>query len=167
MFKCSNVLDIINRRIEINKYKKPLTIIYYIFLKICLYYEINQIVNNKTNYELLTQVVSSIIEMKKIIPSLDQISKPYISFDKICNVINIVIHPDRSLKRAITVVVDLQDPTKNVLIKDVTTDDNGRMYTPSFYTIFLYNFKIENELDIIIKNTIKSYLRYLIKNLEV
>ena len=167
MFKCSNVLDIINRRIEINKYKKPFTIFYYFFLKFCLYYEINNLVNNKTNYELLSQVVSSIIELKKAIPSIENVSRPYVSFDKISDVINIVIHPDKSLKRAITMVIDLKDPTKNVLIKDVITDENDRMHTPSFYTVFLYNFKVENEIDLIIKNTIRNYLKYLINELEV
>ena len=166
MFKCSNVIDILNRRIEINRYKKPLTFIYYLFLKLCLYYEINKLVNSKSNYELLSQVVLSIIEMKKVLPSLENLSRPYLSFDKTSNVINIVIHPDESLERAITVVIDLNDPTKNVLIKDVITDENGRMYTPSFYVIFSCRFGIKNELDLIIKNTVRNYLKYLVSKLE-
>lgn len=166
MFKCSNVIDILNRRIEIKKYKKPFTLIYYLFLKLCLYYEINRLVNSKTNYELLSQVVLSIIEMKKTLPSLENLSRPYLSFDKTSNVINMVIHPDESLERAITVVIDLNDPTKNVLIKDVITDENGHMHRPSFYAIFSYRFGIANELDLIIKNTIRNYLRYLVSELE-
>lgn len=166
MFKCSNVIDILNRRIEINRYKKPLTFIYYLFLKLCLYYEINRLVNSKTNYELLSQVVLSIIEMKKVLPSLENLSRPYLSFDKTSNVINIVIHPDESLERAITAVIDLNDPTKNVLVKDIITDEDGHMYRPSFYAIFSYRFGIANELDLIIKNTIRNYLRYLISKLE-
>ena len=166
MFKCSNVIDILNRRIEINRYKKPLTFIYYLFLKLCLYYEINRLVNSKTNYELLSQVVLSIIEMKKVLPSLENLSRPYLSFDKTSNVINIVIHPDESLERAITAVIDLNDPTKNVLVKDIITDEDGHMHRPSFYAIFSYRFGIANELDLIIKNTIRNYLRYLISKLE-
>lgn len=166
MFKCSNVIDILNRRIEINRYKKPLTFIYYLFLKLCLYYEINRLVNSKTNYELLSQVVLSIIEMKKVLPSLENLSIPYLSFDKTGNVINVVIHPDESLERAITAVIDLKDPTKNVLIKDVITDEKGHMYRPSFYVIFSCRFGVKNELDLIIKNTIRNYLRYLISKLE-
>lgn len=166
MFKCSNVIDILNRRIEINRYKKPLTIIYYLFLKLCLYYEINKLVNSKSNYELLSQVVLSIIEMKKVLPSLENLSRPYLSFDKTSNVINIVIHPEKSLERAITAVIDLNDPTKNVLIKDIITDEDGHMYTPSFYTIFSYRFGIKNELDLIIKNTVRNYLKYLVSKLE-
>lgn len=166
MFKCSNVIDILNRRIEINRYKKPLTIIYYLFLKLCLYYEINRLVNSKSNYELLSQVVLSIIEMKKVLPSLENLSRPYLSFDKTSNVINIVIHPEESLERAITVVIDLNDPTKNVLIKDIITDENGHMYRPSFYVIFSCRFGIKNELDLIIKNTVRNYLQYLVSKLE-
>ena len=166
MFKCSNVIDILNRRIEIKKYKKPLTFIYYLFLKLCLYYEINRLVNSKSNYELLSQVVLSIIEMKKVLPSLENLSRPYLSFDKTSNVINIVIHPDKSLKRAITMVIDLKDPTKNVLIKDIITDENGRMHRPSFYTTLSYKLDIVNELDLIIRNTIRKYLQYLVSKLE-
>ena len=166
MFKCSNIIDILNRRIEINRYKKPLTFIYYLFLKLCLYYEINKLVNSKSNYELLSQVVLSIIEMKKVLPSLENLSRPYLSFDKTSNVINIVIHPEESLERAITVVIDLNDPTKNVLIKDVITDENGHMYRPSFYVIFSCRFGIKNELDLIIKNTVRNYLQYLVSKLE-
>ena len=123
-------------------------------------------VNSKSNYELLSQVVLSIIEMKKVLPSLENLSRPYLSFDKTSNVIDIVIHPDKSLKRAITMVIDLNDPTKNVLIKDVITDDNGHMHRPSCYTIFSYKFDIVNELDLIIKNTIRKYLQYLVSKLE-
>ena len=166
MFKCSNVIDILNRRIEINKYKKPFTFIYYLFLKLCLYYEINKLINSKSNYELLSQVALSIIEMKKALPSLENLSRPYLSFDKTSNVINIVIHPDESLERAITVVIDLNDPTKNVLIKDVITDEEGHIYRPYFYTIFSCRFGIKNELDLIIKNTIRNYLKYLVSKLE-
>lgn len=166
MFKCSNVIDILNRRIEIKKYKKPFTLIYYLFLKLCLYYEINRLVNSKSNYELLSQVVLSIIEMKKVLPSLENLSRPYLSFDKTSNVINMVIHPDESLERAITVVIDLNDPTKNVLIKDVITDENGHMHRPSFYAMFSYRFGITNELDLIIKNTVRNYLKYLVSKLE-
>ena len=166
MFKCSNVIDILNRRIEIKKYKKPFTFIYYLLLKLCLYYNINRLVNNKSNYELLSQVVLSIIEMKKALPSLENLSRPYLSFDKTSNVINMVIHPDESLERAITVVIDLNDPTKNVLITDVITDENGHMHRPSFYAMFSYRFGIVNELDLIIKNTIRKYLKYLVSELE-
>ncbi len=165
MFKCSNVIDILNRQIEIKKYKKPFTFIYYLFLKLCLYYEINKLVNSKTNYELLSQVVLSIIEMKKVLPSLENLSRPYLSFDKTSNVINMVIHPDESLERAITVVIDLNDPAKNVLIKDVITDENGHMHRPYFYAIFSYRFGIANELDLIIRNTIRNYLQYLVSKL--
>ena len=77
-----------------------------------------------------------------------------------------VIHPDESLERAITVVIDLNDPTKNVLIKDVITDENGHMHRPSFYAMFSYRFGIVNELDLIIKNTIRKYLKYLVSELE-
>lgn len=165
MFKCSNVIDILNRRIEIKKYKKPFTLIYYLFLKLCLYYEINRLVNSKSNYELLSQVVLSIIEMKKVLPSLENSSRPYLSFDKTSSVINMVIHPDKSLERAITVIIDLNDPTKNVLIKDVITDENGHMHSPSFYAMLSYRFGIANELDLIIKNTVRNYLKYLVSKL--
>ena len=80
--------------------------------------------------------------------------------------INIVIHPDKSLKRAITIVIDLKDPTKNVLIKDIITDENGRMHRPSFYTTLSYKFDIVNELDLIIRNTIRKYLQYIVSKLE-
>ena len=78
----------------------------------------------------------------------------------------IMAYPDKSLKRAITMVIDLKDPTKNVLIKDIITDENGRMHRPSFYTTLSYKFDIVNELDLIIRNTIRKYLQYLVSKLE-
>lgn len=164
LFKCSNIIDLIQNRLNIERYRIH-NYIYFMLLKIDLKKEADRLIKDKNIYDLLNQIISTLVELEETLPSLRNLSKPYISYDRHDNFTSIVLHPNYYDTRVvITAVIDSLDKTKSVKVKETLNDAN---IVSSKSYVLEYDTQKDSYASRIVRGCINSYLKHIIEKLEV